>query len=117
MKIVELMSMHTKLFSLKYNLEKDPSSLILKKDIKIVEDLITKTYSKYPRFKYKTSVNARASNLILKKPWSRLNSQLKADRLYVYCMDLKIDAKEKRKLYQLFKRDLERKILSKKKNL
>ena len=32
-------------------------------------------------------------------------------------MDLKIDAKEKRKLYQLFKRDLERKILSKKKEV
>ena len=117
MEIVELMSLHTKLFSLQYKLDKNPSSLILKKDIQIVEDLITKAYSKYPRFKYKTSVNARASNLILKKPWSRLNSQLKADRLYVYCMALKIDKKEKKQLYQIFKRDLEKKILSKKKEV
>lgn len=117
MDIIELMGLKTKLFSLKYKLEENPSSLHLKKEIKIIEDLITKNCDKYPRKKVVTSVNATASNLILKRPWSRLNSQLKADRLYVYCMALEIEEMEKKKLYQIFKRDLGDKILSKKKEV
>ena len=117
MDTIELMGLHTKIFSLNYKLNKDPSSIKLKKDIQILKDLITKNNSKYPRTKYKTSINAKASNLMFKKPWSRLNSQLKSDRLFVFCMNLNLSQTNKKNLYKILKRDLENKILSKKKEV
>ena len=56
-------------------------------------------------------------NIMFKRPWNELSIDYKADRLYVFVSELDILEQKKVHLYQLFKADLEKRILTKKKEV
>ena len=54
---------------------------------------------------------------MLQTTWTRLKKQLKADRLYIYSMEQNLTLESKKKLFQLFKKDLDDRVLTKKKEV
>ena len=58
------------------------------------------------------------TNIMLQTTWTRLKKQLKADRLYIYSMEQQnLSLENKKKLFQLFKKDLDDRVLTKKKEV
>tara|TARA_Y100000385_G_scaffold287233_1_gene351060 strand:+ start:7480 stop:7893 length:414 start_codon:yes stop_codon:yes gene_type:complete len=57
------------------------------------------------------------TNIMLQTTWTRLKKQLKADRLYIYSMEQNLTLESKKKLFQLFKKDLDDRVLTKKKEV
>jgi hypothetical protein len=117
--IVKRLRLRSKLFSLRSQLEADPTSTLspaLKLSICKLEDELNRTKADKKQPKQSENIS-KISDQFLRKPWNRLNLQLKADRLFVYCMGLDLEKAKKLALFRLMKADLQKRILTKKKEV
>ena len=116
MDIIEELRLKSQIFSLESQLGQEPSNLDIRRSIQVLEDKILQTENDKSNCTYFANCKPknRISLLVFNKPWNRLRKELQADRLYVYCQNMDLNQIQKKKLYKLFKQDLEDKILTKK---
>ena len=114
MNVHDLTILQSKIFTVKSKLNTEPTNEVLQKRLKRYQKKLLgkKSSSRRP-----SNVVNQATNFMLCKSWNRLNKEFKADRLYMFSLEQELNDTQQTALYNLLKEDLEKRILTKKKEV